>query len=245
LTTGLAGAGTADQADFLARADGQGQAVDDAALAAVTEAHILKSDLAARHLEGGRIGPVGERDRPGDGHHAFLDHADVLEDRCDLPAHPAGDVDDLPGERQRHRHGPDLDLALRPQHQRERAGGRHHRRVERGQAEAEQRVEPQRAIEQLGVVIDGVAHIGVLLARAGEQLHRKNVGVAVDDAPGQQRAPFRHVLGSVAHARHEHPQHEQIAEEPQRDRQRQHGVGGGEQNERARAVDEDVPDAGE
>src|SRR5262249_53509630 len=34
----LAGAGTADQADLFARPHGQGQAVDDAALAAVTEA---------------------------------------------------------------------------------------------------------------------------------------------------------------------------------------------------------------
>ena len=92
----LAGAGAADQADLLAGLHGQAQAVDHATgdarprtLAAVAELHVVEADFAARHLELGRIRPVGERDRPGDGHHAFLDHADILEDRGDLPGHPA------------------------------------------------------------------------------------------------------------------------------------------------------------
>ena len=36
-----------------------------------------------------------------------------------------------------------------------------------------------------------------------------------------------------------------VADEPQHDRERQPGVGGGEQDQRAGAVDQDVPDAGE
>src|SRR5262249_2303196 len=75
----LAGAGTVDQADLFARPHGQGQAVDDSALAAVAEAHVLESDLAARDLKRRGIGPIGQGDRPGDGHHALLDHADILE----------------------------------------------------------------------------------------------------------------------------------------------------------------------
>ena len=69
--------------------------------------------------------------------------------------------------------------------------------------QAEQRVEPQRPVEHAGVVFDRVAHIGVLLARAREQLHGQDVGVAVDDAAGQHRARFRHLFRAVAHARHE------------------------------------------
>ena len=60
--------------------------------------------------------------------------------------HPAGDVDDLPGQRQRHRDGADRDLAVRSTAQiAERAGAGHQHGVERREAEAEQRVEPQRA----------------------------------------------------------------------------------------------------
>ena len=62
--------------------------------------------------------------------------------------------------------------------------------------------------------------------------------------PGERRARLRHVLGAVAHARHENAQHHQIAGEPQHDRQREPGIGRREQNERAGAVDQDVPDGG-
>ena len=40
-------------------------------------------------------------------------------------------------------------------------------------------------------------------------------------------------------------QQHQIAGEPQRDRQRQPAVGGGQQQQRAGAVDQDVPDGGQ
>ena len=86
------------------------------------------------------------------------------------------------------------------------------------------------------------AHIGVLLARAGEQLERQDVGVSIDDAAGHDRARFRHLGRAVAHARHEQPQHHRIAGEPDHDRQRQPLIGGGEQEHRAGAVDHDVPD---
>ncbi len=239
----LAGTGAADEADLLAGLDGQAQAVDDTNISAVAEAHVLEADLALRHVQLGRVGPIGQGDRPRDRHHAFLDHADVLEDRGDLPGDPARDVDDLPGERKRHRHRADRDLALRPQEQREAAGARHQHRVERGQREAEQRVEPQRSVEQPGMDVDRVAHIGVFLARASEKLHRQDVGVAVDDASGEHRAPLGHLLGAVAHVRHQHAQHHQIADEPQHHRQGEPGVGRAEQDQRRSAIHQNVPDA--
>ena len=239
----LAGAGAADQADLLARLHGEVEAVEHRIsalpvaghdLAAVAETQVLEHDLATRDLELRRLRRVGEPDRLRDRHHAFLHDADVLEDVGHLPGDPARDVDDLPGQRQRHRDGADFDLADRPQVDREPGGAGHHHRVERRQRQAEQRVEPQRGVEHAGVLVDRVAHIGVLLARAGEQLHRQDVGVAVDHAPGQHRAHLGHVLRAVAHARHEDAQHHQIGGEPDQDRQREPAVGGGEQDHRAR-----------
>ena len=90
--------------------------------------------------------------------------------------------------------------------------------------------------------LDRVAHIGVFLARAREQLQRQDIGVGVDDAPGHDRARFRHLDRGVAHARHEDAQQDRVACEPDQDRQRQPEIGRGQQQHRAGAVDQDVPD---
>ena len=66
-------------------------------------------------------------------------------------------------------------------------------------------------VEQPGVLVDRVAHIGVLVAGAREQLHGEDVGVGIDDAPGEHRARLGDLLGAVAHARHEHAQQHEIA----------------------------------
>jgi len=104
---------------------------------------------------------------------------------------------------------------------------------------------PQRGMEQAGVLVERLAHIGVLLPGAGEQLDGQDIGVAVDHPPGDQRARLRHGLGAVAHARHEGAQQQQIAGEPEHDRQRQPAVGAGQQQQRAGAVHQDVPDGGQ
>jgi len=68
---------------------------------------------------------------------------------CYLHA-PAGDVDDLPGERQGLANGRDLDLALRPQHSAASAPVLVTiSALSADRAEAEQRVEPQRSINCL------------------------------------------------------------------------------------------------
>jgi hypothetical protein len=106
-------------------------------------------------------------------------------------------------------------------------------------------VKSQRQVELAGMRIDRVAHIGVLVARTGEQLHGQNVGVAVHDPPRQHRANLGHVLGTVAHSRYEDAQHRAIAGKPQHHRQREPWIGAREQNERPGAVDQDVPDGSE
>src|SRR5262249_32601859 len=149
----------------------QGQALDHPGFTAIAEMNTFEADLSFRYFELLGIWTIDEGDWAGDGHHAFLDHSDILEDGRNLPGDPARDVDDLPRERESHAHRADLDLALRPQNEGERAGACDHGGVERRKAEAEQRIEPQRPIEQSRVVVEGIALIVVLFARARKQLH--------------------------------------------------------------------------
>ena len=100
---GLARAAAADESDALAGLHGEVEVVQDACSRilrpAVAEAHGLETDFAARHFQGNGVGRIHERQRPRDAVHAFLHHAHVLEDAAHFPAHPAGHVRDLPGER--------------------------------------------------------------------------------------------------------------------------------------------------
>ena len=113
---GLACARSADQSHAFAGTDGQVQVVEYALSvgAAVRERHVLEPDLAAGNLELARSGPVNQRVRHGDGFHAFLDDADVLEDSRDFPAYPAGHVGDLPGQGQRGGHDTGADQSVAP-----------------------------------------------------------------------------------------------------------------------------------
>src|SRR6266436_1106824 len=86
------------------------------------------------------------------------------------------------------------------------------------------------------MLLDGVADIRVFVARPREQLHGQDIGVGIDDAPGQHRARLGDLLRAVTHARHERAQEHQIACKPHRDRQRQPGVGGRQQDQRTRAT---------
>ena len=85
----LAGAGAADQADFLARAHIDREAVDQPAFAAVAETNVLEPKRAARDIERAGVGAVGERVRSRDRHHAFLHDTDIFENAGHLPGHPA------------------------------------------------------------------------------------------------------------------------------------------------------------
>ena len=67
----------------------------------------------------------------------------------------------------------------------EQAVQRHHRA-------AHHRDQPRRGAELAGVVGDRVARVVVLARGVREELHRLDVGVAVDDAAGQHRARLRH-----------------------------------------------------
>ena len=76
----------------------------------------------------------------------------------------------------------------------------------------------------------------------GEELHRLDVGVAVDDAAGQRRAHLGHRRGAIADARNEPGQRHDIADDPDRQRHGQPPVRVGEDDQRRDREDGDEPD---
>ena len=178
--------------------------------------------------------------RHRDGLHAFLHHADVLEDAGDLPAHPAGDVRHLPRERQRGRDDAGADLAVHPEPDADRRGRDQQRRVHHREREVELRDEPHVPAHRLLVLIHAFPDIRIFISEAGEELDRKNVRVAVDHARHHDRAHFRARARQVAHLRHEVPQEREIPGEPHRYRQTEPPVRQRHQAPGAHAIDADV-----
>ncbi len=199
----FAGAGAADQSDLLAGLDCQIEILQHAGLAAVAEADVLEIDTAGADRQRLGAGRVGQLQRLRDGQHALLHHADILEDlgdaHGDLPRH----IGELQRQRQHHGDGADLDRAVAPQHERQRARSGDQQRIEHVEHAAEDGEQALRGNKQIDVAVDRVAHVLVLFAGAGEQLYREDIGVAVDDAPHQRRARDGADLRALAHARHE------------------------------------------
>ena len=137
-------------------------------LAAVTEGDALEAHLAARDFEHARARPIDARVRHGDGLHAFLHHADVFEDAGHLPAHPAGDIRDLPGERERRGDDAGAELAVRPEPDADGRGTHQEQRVHHREREVELGDEPHVPAHRLLVLVDRLAHIGVLVGEAGK-----------------------------------------------------------------------------
>ena len=221
------------------------EAVEHAALAAVVEVHVVEGDRAGAHGQRLRVGAVDQPQRLRDRQHALLHDADLLEDFGDREGDPARHVGQLIGQRQHHGDGADLDRTSAPQQQRERACAGHQQRVEHREDGAEGGNQALAGEEAAGVMVDRVANVVVLVARPGEQLHRQDVGVAVDDPAHQRRARLGGDLRAVAHARHEVDQQRQIAREPSQHRNGEPAVGRGHHHDRGHAVDDDVPDRGD
>ena len=104
------------------------------------------------------------------------------------------------------------------------------------------RDEPGRVAELLQVVLDRVAGVVVLARGVREELHRLDVGVAVDDAAGQHRARLRHDHRPLADARHEIDEDEDEDADPDGERRGQPRVELPEEDQRAERVDRDEPE---
>jgi hypothetical protein len=183
---GFARAGTAHQTDFFARADGQAQAVEHLAFAVVVEVHVVEGHCAAGGHQHFCIRRILHLRAPGQGRHAILNGADVLEQRGHLPHDPVGHAVDPQrhGGNRRHRTG--ADLSLMPQPQRVTACGHdqcHHQGL----------VDDFELADQTHLAKTGLLEIfhrrpcEVRFAfGVGEQLHRGDVGVGVRDTPGHR-----------------------------------------------------------
>jgi hypothetical protein len=89
-------------------------------------------------------------------------------------------------------------------------------------------------------MLDRLAGIGLLALRVREELHRLDVGIAVDDPPGDRRARVGELLGRLADPRHRPGDQPEVEPEPDDERQREPRVGVRQQPERADEVDAGV-----
>ena len=89
-------------------------------------------------------------------------------------------------------------------------------------------------------VLDRLGGVGLLGAGVGEELHRLDVGVAVDDPPGDRRAGVGEGLGRLADAGDRPGDEPEVEAEPDDERQAEAEVGAGEEPERADEVDDGV-----
>ena len=209
---------------------------------AIAEAYALEAERAARDAGRHGAGAVRHLARHRDRAHAVLDGADILEDRGHALRHPARHVGDLPGERHRGGDAADIDAALRPEPERHRRRADQKRRIQHRQYDAERGHQPQLAAEEMGVVVDRGAHERILVARPGEELHRQDVGVAVDDPAGEGGARLGEAPRARAQLRHEVAQRQRIAREPQQDRHCEADIARAQKHDRRAAVNQDVPD---
>ena len=238
----FAGARAADEADLLAGLYRQRQVLDDAALLAVVERDVLEADLAARHLQLHRVGRVDEILRPRDRLHALLHGADVVEDADRGPHDPARHGGDADREAAGDGDVADRQDSLRPEPHAERGRSGDQEPVHGDDGARHRRDEPRRVAELLQMVVDRVAGVVVLARGVREELHRLDVGVAVDDAAGQHRPRLRYDHRPFADARHEIDQHEDEEADPDGERDGQPHVELPEEHQRAERVDGDEPD---
>jgi hypothetical protein len=131
---------------------------------------------------------------------------------------------------------------VRPQVQADRRGADEERGVQRRQPDLEARDDAHVRLHGFLVHVHRFAHVGVLVGEMGEELHRLDVGVAVDHPRHDERAPLGAFACQLAQLRHEVAQEHDIAREPQQRRHPEAPVGDGQEGESGYAVDRDVPD---
>ena len=111
------------------------------------------------------------------------------------------------------------------------------RHVER---HGEQRHQPQLLVHGVEERVHALVGVAVLAVGMREHLHRRDVGVGVDDAARHDRAGVRLRVRDAAQARNEVAHGDEVAGEPQDQRRRQPQVGRREQEDGAGEIDADV-----
>ena len=232
----LAGARAADEPDLLAGPDRQRHVAQPARAAAVVVADPVEGDLAPRHRElararrrperiGWAIVSMPSRITPRFWKSEDSDHMiqPVIAFSRSTSAEAAATVP--------------IVAAPAPEHQRVADHRDDQEAVDHGQPEVHQRDDPHLRHEGLARMLDRLAGVVLLRAGMGEELHRLDVGVAVDDPPGDRRAGVRELLRRLADARDRPADQPEVEPQPDQERHRQPPVGPRQQPQRAREVD--------
>ena len=114
--------------------------------------------------------------------------------------------------------------------------------VERIEHELHRRLQAQRRLPFVHLLLERIAGVAVLALGVGEQLDGQDVGVAVDDAPDQHRARLGGLGRALLDARHEVEERADVGAQPHEQRHQQAPVGGREDDGRADPLHGRVPD---
>ncbi|MPL60848.1 hypothetical protein SDC9_06410 [bioreactor metagenome] len=222
----------ADDADPLARADGQGDVIEPARLPAIGEGDVVEGDLAAHAVQRERAGGVGQLMCRGQGAHAVLDLADIAPHRHQRLRHPARHLRDADGDGAGRGDVAGRRGALLP-HQDRAADEQNGQQPREG--DLRQPIPGAGDSEIAGPVAEGLHRAkrgAVLVLGMGEQLHRLDVGDGVDDLPGDHRPRRGPRLRPAAHMRQEAADQRQIGDQPDGQRQRPPDVDARQQHHR-------------
>ena len=97
-------------------------------------------------------------------------------------------------------------------------------------------------MKRRGVIDQRLLCVFVLALEVSEELHRLDVGVAVDDAAGQRRSHMRELLGPTPDPGNEDSERREIAGDPQGQRTGEPPVGPGKNHQRRDRKDGHEPE---
>ena len=188
-------------------------------------------------LRGGLVlDQPGHRDR-GD---AVLHRADILEQARHFPHDPLRHAPQPEHEADDHGNCADRHSLAEPQPDRHRGHRKQQQRVDHVERAEQRGDEPHRAIDRLQKARHAFPGERGFAPRMRKQLHRLDVGVAVDHAAGHRRARIGLLLGDLAEPRDEVAQQQGIAAEPDRQWRSQPPVGRADDEQHAEEIDDDV-----
>ena len=169
-----------------------------------------------------------------------MHRADILEQRRHFPHDPLRHAPEPQHQADDHGDRADRHHLAEPQPDRKRRDREQKQRVQHVEHAIELGDQTHRPVDRVEEARHAFLGEGGLALGMREQLHRLDVGVAVDDAPGHRRAGVGLFLTDLAEARDEIFQQHQIADQPDGERHRQAPVGGADDHQHAQEVDDDV-----
>ena len=169
-----------------------------------------------------------------------MNDAEIFKERRNLPHDPLGHAVDAQDERNHRGDGADADRAHEPEPDRKGADAENGDAVVEINEVVELGDEPHLRVHRVQELVHALAGVGFLPPRMGEELHRGDVGVAVDDAAGHLRTRVRLTLGGRLQTRHEMPDKKDVHRKPDQERRDQAQVRRRHQNQHSDEINEHV-----